>query len=94
MVDVVLDSADYLEQSLVWLAGVLDGSITVSRTDFAAPSTTPRGRRRWSAAGCIADMRTHGAAPAPYRALELIELSRTADLADGLRRRGRRAWPT
>ncbi len=32
----------------------------------------------------IADRRTHGAAPAPYRALELIELSRTTELADGL----------
>ena len=32
----------------------------------------------------IADRRTHGAAPAPYLALELIELSKTTELADGL----------
>ncbi len=32
----------------------------------------------------IADMRTHGASPAPYRALEMIELSRTTELTDGL----------
>ena len=82
MVDAVFDSADYLEQSLIWLATVLDGSITVSRTDFAArehddawTSALQRGR-------LIAEMRTHGAAPAPFRALELIERARTADLTD------------
>jgi 3-hydroxyacyl-CoA dehydrogenase/enoyl-CoA hydratase/carnithine racemase len=82
-VDVVLDAADYLEQSLVWLTGVLDGSITLPRKDFGgAPD------EEWSAAldrgKIIADLRTHGAAPAPYRALELIELSRTTDVAQGL----------
>ncbi len=82
-VDVVLDAADYLEQSLVWLTGVLDGSITLPRKDFGGATD-----EEWSAAldrgKIIADMRTHGAAPAPYRALELIELSRTTDLAQGL----------
>ena len=34
VVDVVLDAADYLEQSLAWLTGVLDGSITVPRNEF------------------------------------------------------------
>jgi 3-hydroxyacyl-CoA dehydrogenase/enoyl-CoA hydratase/carnithine racemase len=83
LVDAVLGSADYLEQSLVWLAGVLDGSITVSRTDF----TGPEHDAAWSSAlergRLIVEMRTHGAAPAPRRALELIELARTADLTDG-----------
>jgi 3-hydroxyacyl-CoA dehydrogenase/enoyl-CoA hydratase/carnithine racemase len=82
-VDVVLDAADYLEQSLVWLTGVLDGSITLPRKDFGGASD-----EEWSAAldrgKIIADLRTHGAAPAPYRALELIELSRTTDVAQGL----------
>ncbi len=84
VVDVVLDAADYLEQSLSWLAGVLGGSITVPRTDFRGPehdalwtSALERGR-------VIADLRTHGASPAPYRALELIALSRTTDLRSGL----------
>jgi 3-hydroxyacyl-CoA dehydrogenase/enoyl-CoA hydratase/carnithine racemase len=82
-VDVVLDAADHLEQSLVWLTGVLDGSITVPRKDFGSWTED-----EWSAAldrgKIVAEMRTHGAAPAPYRALELIELSRTTDLAQGL----------
>ena len=83
MVDVVLDAADYLEQSLGWLAGVLDGSITVPRNEFG-----DAGDEEWAAAlergKMVADMRTHGAAPAPYRALEMIELSRTTDLDTGL----------
>jgi 3-hydroxyacyl-CoA dehydrogenase/enoyl-CoA hydratase/carnithine racemase len=82
-VDVVLDAADYLEQSLAWLAGVLDGAITVPRREFAGATDD-----EWAAAlergKIIADMRTHGAAPAPYRALEMIELAKTTELAQGL----------
>ena len=82
-VDIVLDAADYLEQSLVWLAGVLDGSITVPRKAFGGATED-----EWSAAldrgKIIADLRTHGAAPAPYRALDMIALSRTTDLTEGL----------
>ncbi len=79
VVDVVLDAADYLEQSMVWLAGVLDGSITVPRKEYDDSTWTQaleRGRM-------IADMRTHNASPAPYRALDAIALARTADLTAG-----------
>ncbi|WP_245599574.1 3-hydroxyacyl-CoA dehydrogenase NAD-binding domain-containing protein [Nakamurella lactea] len=79
VVDVVLDAADYLEQSLAWLAGVLDGSITVQRKEYGEAdyaAAIERGRT-------ISGMRTHGASAAPDRALDLIELSRTADLAVG-----------
>jgi len=84
VVDVVLDAADYLEQSLAWAAAVVSGSVTVNRQKFAGATDADwanaldRGR-------IIADMRTHGAAPAPYRALEMIELSRTAALDEGMR---------
>ena len=84
VVDAVLDAADYLEQSLIWLAGVLDGSIVVERKDYTEAdydAAVARGTM-------IADLRTHGAAPAPYRALELIALSRTADLDTGLAAEG------
>ena len=57
-----------------------------SATSSPAPPTS-----EWAAAlergKIIADMRTHGASPAPYRALEMIALSRTTDLADGPGRR-------
>src|SRR5699024_1988952 len=58
-----------------------DGSIAVERPDHRADQAT------WEAAmaqgAMIADMRTHGASPAPYRALEMMTLARTADLTDG-----------
>ncbi len=84
VVDEVFDAADYLEQSLAWLARVLDGSVTVPRKEFDEAewdAAIERGRT-------IADLRTHGAAPAPYRALDLIALSRTADLDAGLAAEG------
>ena len=55
VVDVVLDAADYLEQSLAWLAGVLDGSITVPRNEFAGATD-----EEWAAgAGARQDHRGH-----------------------------------
>lgn len=84
VVDVVLDAADYLEQSFGWMAGVLNGSQSVSRTDYSSVDFEPEWVSALERGRVIADLRTHGASPAPYRALELIELSRTADLAAGL----------
>jgi 3-hydroxyacyl-CoA dehydrogenase/enoyl-CoA hydratase/carnithine racemase len=81
VVDAVLDAADYLEQSLAWIAGVLSGAIDIPRPDHRADAAAwadavAQGRQ-------IADARTHGASPAPYRALDMIELARTADLTEG-----------
>lgn len=81
VVDAVIDAADYLEQSFAWMAGVLSGTIDVPRADHRADAAA------WSAAveqgRMIADMRTHGASPAPYRALDMIELAGTAGLTEG-----------
>ncbi len=81
VVDTVLDAADYLEQSFAWMAGVLDGSIPVERPDHRTDADA------WEAAlqagTAIADMRTHRATEAPYRALEMMRLARTADLDEG-----------
>ena len=83
MVDILLDASDFLEQSLAWVADVLTGTITVQRNEFGGATDAD-----WAAAlergKAVADRRTHGAAPAPYRALDLIALSRTVDLAEGL----------
>lgn len=86
VVDTVLDAADFLERSLTWLADVLAGRVTVDRPDHRADEgawTTAVAQGR-----LIADMRTHGASPAPYRALDLIELARTADLDAGFAAEG------
>ena len=75
--DAIFEPADFLEQALVWAADVLSG-----RT---APERAPvdRGEQLWEGALTIgkkiADAKVHGAAPAPYRALDLVRLARTAD---------------
>jgi len=73
IVDAAFEPADFLVQSLRWSASVLNGSVVAERA--------PQGD--WDAAiargRAVADARTHGAAPAPYRALELLAAARTAD---------------
>jgi 3-hydroxyacyl-CoA dehydrogenase/enoyl-CoA hydratase/carnithine racemase len=80
VVDVVLDSADYLEQSFAWLASVVRGDISVPRKDI------DRGEA-WDAAiaraGAVADGRTHGASPGVRKAVELLALARAGDLDAG-----------
>lgn len=82
VVDVVVDAADYLPQSLAWMARVLSGDITIDRPDYAADEAS------WNMAlemgKMSADMRTHGATAAPYQALEMMRLARTASFNDGL----------
>jgi len=84
VVDVLLEAADYLEQSLAWMAQVLDGRIVVQRTDFSSSDFDSAWLAALERGRMIADLRTHGASPAPYRALDLIALSRTSDLSAGL----------
>jgi 3-hydroxyacyl-CoA dehydrogenase/enoyl-CoA hydratase/carnithine racemase len=75
--DAVFEPADFLEQSLTWAADVLAGRRPVERAEVA------RGEEAWEAAlkaaQKVADAKVHRAAPAPYRALELVRLARTAD---------------
>ncbi len=78
--DVLLSPADFLEQSLHWASEVLAGGVTVTRPEVdrgdAWDQAIARGR-------AVADMRVHGATPAPYRALELLTLAKTAEFASG-----------
>ncbi|MBP2473483.1 3-hydroxyacyl-CoA dehydrogenase/enoyl-CoA hydratase/carnithine racemase [Crossiella equi] len=80
VVDVVLESADYLEQSLLWLAKVVGGEISVPRKEI------DRGAG-WDAAvdraKAIVFGKTKGAAPGALKALELLELARENDLTKG-----------
>ncbi|GAA2668876.1 MULTISPECIES: 3-hydroxyacyl-CoA dehydrogenase NAD-binding domain-containing protein [Actinosynnema] len=78
--DTALDSADYLEQSLLWLAKVVRGEVTPERKEI------DRGAG-WDAALArakgIVHGRTKGAAPGALKALELLELARENDLDRG-----------
>ncbi len=81
VVDTVLDGSDYLERSLAWAAAIVSGAITVPRTEFAVRR---RGHGRPPSSG--ADHRGHEDAArlrAGRQALEMIALSRTADLDEG-----------
>ena len=79
VVDVLLESADFLEESIRWAAGVLTGTIVVER-----PAVD---RDSWDAvvdfATSMLDDRIHGATPAPYRALDLVRAARTATRDEG-----------
>ena len=78
--DAMFEPADFLEQSLTWAAAVVRGEIRVERPEVDRgdgwDSALARGR-------AAADMRVHGAARAPYAALELLELAGTASYAAG-----------
>jgi len=67
LADALFEPADFLASSLRWAARVLNGSVPVPR---AVPEED------WAAAAGSAlfftDGKLHGAAPAPYRAIELI----------------------
>jgi 3-hydroxyacyl-CoA dehydrogenase/enoyl-CoA hydratase/carnithine racemase len=77
--DALFEAADFLERSLEWAASVVSGQTTVDR-----PAVDRDG---WDGvvqfATAMLDERLHRAAPAPYRALELVGLARTADLSTG-----------
>lgn len=73
LADVALHPADFLEQSIAWTVRVLDGDEVPSRRELDDAAT-------WEAVTAAArarlDARLHGAAPAPYRALELVAAGR------------------
>ncbi|HEX6500830.1 MAG TPA: 3-hydroxyacyl-CoA dehydrogenase NAD-binding domain-containing protein [Micromonosporaceae bacterium] len=80
IVDALFEPADFLERSLEWAAGVVRGEVTVERPEVDRSEM-------WEAVIGFArqqlDERLHGAPPAPYRALDLLALAKTASFADG-----------
>jgi len=78
--DVIFDPADFLEHSLAWAAGVVRGEVAVTRPEVDRSEM-------WDAVIGFArqtlDDRLHGAPAAPYRALDLMALAKTADLTTG-----------
>ncbi|WP_198671642.1 3-hydroxyacyl-CoA dehydrogenase NAD-binding domain-containing protein [Desertihabitans aurantiacus] len=73
VVDATFEAADFLERSLDWAARVVTGEVKVERpepdTGEAWDAAVARGR-------AVADQRVHGTAPAPYRALDLMDAAR------------------
>ncbi|MEY9844922.1 3-hydroxyacyl-CoA dehydrogenase NAD-binding domain-containing protein [Streptacidiphilus sp. MAP5-3] len=78
--DAIFEPADFVEQSLLWTAEVLTGAVTVERPEI------DRGQAwddavAWGRA--VADGKVHGAAPAAYRALDIIAQVKDGDLQAG-----------
>ncbi|MER7707441.1 3-hydroxyacyl-CoA dehydrogenase NAD-binding domain-containing protein [Kitasatospora sp. NPDC097605] len=78
--DAIFEPADFLEQSLLWAARVLKGDVVVER------EAVDRGKA-WDDAVAwgrlVADAKVHGAAPAAYRALDIIAQVKDEDLQAG-----------
>jgi 3-hydroxyacyl-CoA dehydrogenase/enoyl-CoA hydratase/carnithine racemase len=76
LADAIFDSADFLARSLDWAGQIVAGSLTVTRRDV------DRGEA-WDQALVHArefvDSKVSGAAPAPYRAIELMSAAKTAE---------------
>jgi 3-hydroxyacyl-CoA dehydrogenase/enoyl-CoA hydratase/carnithine racemase len=78
--DAMFEPADFLEESLRWAAQVLGGSVTVERAPLADAAEWDRAV---AATRFLTDGKLHGAAPAPYRALDLVAAARTATRDEG-----------
>ncbi len=79
LADALLEGADFLAESIRWAARVLRGDIVVDRR---SPD-----RENWDAtveaARAQIDARLHGATPAPYVALDLIQAAKSTTKAEG-----------
>ncbi|MFC0863544.1 3-hydroxyacyl-CoA dehydrogenase NAD-binding domain-containing protein [Sphaerimonospora cavernae] len=77
--DAMFEPADFLEESLLWAARVLLGEVTVERAAHTEADWAPVIEQ----ARTLVDLKLRGASPAPYRALDLIALARTASRDEG-----------
>lgn len=77
--DVLLDGADFVEQSLAWAARVVTGAHTVARPE----PTDDEWDAALARAKAVVAGRTKNVPPAPQRALALLANARTSSLADG-----------
>jgi 3-hydroxyacyl-CoA dehydrogenase/enoyl-CoA hydratase/carnithine racemase len=78
--DLFTEPADFLERSMAWAADVVSGRVTVTREPVDRSEM-------WDAvleyARAQLDQKLHGAPPAPYRALDLLAMAKTAPLPMG-----------
>ncbi len=72
--DAMFEPADYLEQSLLWAAGVVTGAVEATRSEI---DRGPAWNDAVSAGRSLVAGKLGTAAPAPLRALDLIEFART-----------------
>jgi 3-hydroxyacyl-CoA dehydrogenase/enoyl-CoA hydratase/carnithine racemase len=85
LADRLFDGAEFLDESLSFLLSIVAGETEVER----APVSTGQVGAIISKARAFVDGRVHGAAPAPYRALELIEGACSWDVERGFEEENR-----
>jgi 3-hydroxyacyl-CoA dehydrogenase/enoyl-CoA hydratase/carnithine racemase len=80
LADVSFEPADFLVESLRWASSVVSGATVVTRPEVdkgaAYDAALAAGR-------AFVDAKLHGAAPAAYRALDLIDAARTSTRDEG-----------
>ncbi|WP_034594167.1 3-hydroxyacyl-CoA dehydrogenase NAD-binding domain-containing protein [Hamadaea tsunoensis] len=79
--DALFEAADFLESSLAWAAGVVNGTVTVERPEVDRSEM-------WDAVVGFArmelDKKIHGASKAATRALDLLQLAKNGVTEEGL----------
>ena len=77
LADALFEPADFLERSLEWTAQVLRGDARIERSSGSEAEPAEAWEAAVARGRAIADGKIHGAAPAAYRALELVAAART-----------------
>jgi 3-hydroxyacyl-CoA dehydrogenase/enoyl-CoA hydratase/carnithine racemase len=85
LADRLFDGAEFLDESLRLLLSIVAGETAVERASVPAGQTSAL----ISKARAFVDGKVHGAAPAPYRALELIEGACSWDVERGFEEENR-----
>ena len=75
LADAVFDGADFLARSLDWAGQIVAGSLTVTRPEVDRGDSWNEALTR---ARSFVDSKVFGAAPGPYRALELMAAAKTS----------------
>jgi 3-hydroxyacyl-CoA dehydrogenase/enoyl-CoA hydratase/carnithine racemase len=79
MADALFPPSEFLERSVAWAADVIAGRISVPRPNV----DTDAWQAIVDAGRAAVDARIHGAAPAPYRTLDLVAEARNRDRDSG-----------
>ncbi|GAB3116448.1 3-hydroxyacyl-CoA dehydrogenase NAD-binding domain-containing protein [Janibacter alkaliphilus] len=77
MADAIFAPVTFLKDSLEWAAAVLRGETTVQRPEVTTDEQA--WEQALTAATGLADQKTGGQSPAPYRAIQLVREARTAE---------------
>ena len=80
LADRILDPVEFVDESLAYAVGLVDSGVERAEPDWSELETVVRRARN------DVDDAVHGASPAPYRALDLIEGAATWSVDEGYRR--------